>query len=78
MGGHRQHIVERYGLFTIIVLGESVAAATVAMGHAVAAGAAMWPLLTVAGGGLVIVLGLWWTYFEFMTGRAPLCWSPRQ
>lgn len=71
MGGHRHHIVERYGLFTIIVLGESVAAATVAMGHAIAAGAAMWPLLAVAGGGLVIVLALWWTYFEFMTGRAP-------
>ena len=34
MGGHRGHIVERYGLFTLIVLGESIAAATVAVGQA--------------------------------------------
>ena len=71
MGGHRHHIVERYGLFTIIVLGESVAAATVAISHAIDAGAAILPLLTLAGGGLGIVLSLWWIYFEFTSGRAP-------
>lgn len=32
MGGHVHHIVERHGLFTIIVLGESIAALTLALG----------------------------------------------
>jgi low temperature requirement protein LtrA len=71
MGGHKGHIVERYGLFTIIVLGESIAAATVAVGQAVEAQAASLPLLALAAGGLVIVFSLWWIYFEFSTGRAP-------
>jgi low temperature requirement protein LtrA len=69
--GHRHHIVERYGLFTIIVLGESIAAATVAVGEAIGLEVASLPLLTLAAGGLVIVASLWWTYFDFMTGRAP-------
>lgn len=71
MGGHRGHIVERYGLFTIIVLGESIAAATVAVGSAIEAQVRSLPLLVLAGGGLIIVCSLWWIYFEFTTGRAP-------
>lgn len=72
MGGHSGHIVERFGLFTIIVLGESVAAATIPVGHAITANVAVVPLLTLAAGGLVIVLSVWWIYFDFSTGRAPL------
>ena len=71
MGGHRGHIVERYGLFTLIVLGESIAAATVAVGHAIEAQGAAPPLLVLAAGGLVSVFSLWWIYFDFMSGRAP-------
>ena len=71
MGGHRHHIVERYGLFTIIVLGESIAAATVAVAGAIDTGVAALPLLVLASGGLIIVGGLWWIYFDFCTGRAP-------
>jgi low temperature requirement protein LtrA len=29
------------------------------------------PLLTLAGGGLLIVLSVWWIYFDFCTGQAP-------
>ncbi|MEX2124867.1 MAG: low temperature requirement protein A [Woeseia sp.] len=71
MGGHRHHIVERYGLFTVIVLGESIAAATVAVGEAIKAKVEVLPLLALAVGGLVIVFSLWWIYFDFSTGRAP-------
>jgi low temperature requirement protein LtrA len=71
LGGHRGHIVERYGLFTLIVLGESIAAATVAIAGAIDSAAAAIPLLTLAAGGLVVAFSLWWIYFEFTTGHAP-------
>jgi low temperature requirement protein LtrA len=71
LGGHRHHIVERYGLFTIIVLGESIAAATVAMAGAIEADVATLPLIVLAGGALIIAGSLWWIYFDFCTGGAP-------
>jgi low temperature requirement protein LtrA len=71
MGGHRQHIVERYGLFTVIVLGESIAAATIAIGEGINGKVDAFPLLSLALGGLVIVFSLWWIYFDFTTARAP-------
>jgi low temperature requirement protein LtrA len=58
------HIVERYGLFTIIVLGECVLATTMAIQAAFEAGGLLAPLLTVAAGGLLLVFGLWWAYFK--------------
>jgi low temperature requirement protein LtrA len=71
MGGHRHHIVERYGLFTIIVLGESIAAATIALGSAIEAQVSSFPLLVLGASGLIVVCSLWWIYFDFTTGRAP-------
>lgn len=71
MAGHAHHIVERYGLFTIIVLGESIAAATAATSEALGADATALPLLSLALGGLIIVGAIWWIYFDFSTGRAP-------
>jgi low temperature requirement protein LtrA len=61
---HPGHIAERYGLFTLIVLGESVLAATVAIQSALDAGHGGGRLLTLAGAGLVIVFSLWWLYFD--------------
>ncbi|MCI0365128.1 MAG: low temperature requirement protein A [Phycisphaerales bacterium] len=72
MGGHRHHIVERYGLFTVIVLGESIAAATIAVGEAVSAHVEGFALLMLALGGLIAVCSLWWIYFDFSTGGAPV------
>ena len=69
-GGHRGHIVERYGLFTIIVLGEVIAASAVAISKAIGTDVGMLPLLTLALGGLTIVCALWWIYFDFGTGIA--------
>ena len=60
---HPHHIAERYGLFTLIVLGETVFAATTAVKSALDAGASTTRLLSVAASGLVIVLGMWWVYF---------------
>jgi low temperature requirement protein LtrA len=61
---HPEHIAERYGLFTIIVLGECILAASGAIQTAIAAGGVSMDLLAVAIGGLVLVLGLWWSYFK--------------
>ncbi|MGW3829477.1 low temperature requirement protein A, partial [Streptomyces sp. NPDC005071] len=60
---HAHHIAERYGLFTIIVLGETVAAATVAVKSAVEEHDALGELLPIAAGGLLIVFSAWWIYF---------------
>ncbi|MFC3572893.1 low temperature requirement protein A [Streptomyces yaanensis] len=60
---HPHHIAERYGLFTIIVLGETIAAATVAVKSAVAEHSALGELLPIAVGGLLIVFAAWWIYF---------------
>ncbi|GHI07033.1 membrane protein [Streptomyces cellostaticus] len=60
---HPHHIAERYGLFTIIVLGETVAAATVAVKSGVDEHDALGQLLPIAAGGLLIVFSAWWIYF---------------
>ncbi|MBT2472311.1 low temperature requirement protein A [Streptomyces sp. ISL-66] len=60
---HAHHIVERYGLFTIIVLGETIAASTVAVRSALDEHEALGELLPIAAGGLLIVFAAWWIYF---------------
>src|SRR4029450_6762151 len=60
---HPHHIAERYGLFTLIVLGESVLAATMALQSALDAGDELPALVALALGGLLTVASLWWIYF---------------
>lgn len=60
---HPHHIAERYGLFTIIVLGESVSAATVAVQSAADEHGTSAQLVPIAVGGLLIVFAAWWIYF---------------
>ncbi len=60
---HPEHIAERYGLFTLIVLGEVVLAATVAVQAAAQHGLSA-ALLALAAGGLLLVFGMWWAYFS--------------
>ncbi len=55
------HIAERYGLFTLIVLGESVVATVAGLD----AGAAS---VTIALLGLVIAAAVWWLYFDRFRG----------
>jgi low temperature requirement protein LtrA len=61
---HPHHIAERYGLFTIIVLGESILAATTAIQSALDAGLDDPELILLAISGLVLVFSMWWLYFD--------------
>ncbi len=61
---HPHHIAERYGLLTLIVLGESILAATVAIQTALASGEGLSALAPLIVGGLLIVYSLWWIYFD--------------
>ena len=61
--------VERFGLFTIIVLGEVIVG--------VVSGLAEHPHLSWRAGGsaflgMLIAIGLWWVYFDFVSGRPPI------
>ena len=60
---HPHHIAERYGLFTIILLGESVFAASTGVDRALAATGVSAPLVAVAVSALALVFALWWLYF---------------
>ncbi|MGN9809332.1 low temperature requirement protein A [Micromonospora sp. BQ11] len=59
---HPRHIVERYELFTLIVLGESVLATAVAIQAGVDAGdEGLWPL---AAAGALTAYAVWWLQFD--------------
>jgi low temperature requirement protein LtrA len=60
---HRHHIMERYGLLTIIVLGETLLAATAALTQA-AGNQFDIRFVHVALSALVITLAMWWLYFS--------------
>jgi low temperature requirement protein LtrA len=60
---HPHHVCERHGLLTIIVLGESILAATVAVQSALESGERLASLSPIIIGGLVIVYAMWWLYF---------------
>ncbi|MEU4831389.1 low temperature requirement protein A [Streptosporangium sp. NPDC023615] len=66
---HPHHIAERYGLFTIILLGESVLAATRGVEGALEAAEISGSLVTVALSGLVLLFALWWLYFLVPAGE---------
>ncbi len=71
---HPEHIAERYALFTIIVLGEVVLAAVVAVQGALGDvhGRELVPLVV---GGILLVFSMWWLYFK--GDHAPLFAAPR-
>jgi low temperature requirement protein LtrA len=59
------HLPERFGLFTILVLGETIVAVTVGLGHV------EWQWSTTIAGvfGLSIATALWWVHFDNVDGR---------
>lgn len=61
---HPEHIAERYSLFTLIVLGESILASTNAIVDAVEHTDHLGVLLIIAACGLVLAGGMWWVYFH--------------
>ncbi|MEU7635500.1 low temperature requirement protein A [Streptomyces sp. NPDC039016] len=78
---HPHHIAERYGLFTIIVLGETVSAATVAVQSALDEHHVLGTLLPIAAGGLLLVFAAYWIYFavpihlHLRTSRQAFLWG---
>jgi low temperature requirement protein LtrA len=61
---HPEHIAERYGLFMIIVLGESVLAASLAFQTVITNGGLSPALLGVIVGSLLVLFAMWWIYFD--------------
>ena len=59
------HLPERFGLFTILVLGETIVAVTVGLSHV------EWQRSTTMAGvaGLAIATGLWWIHFDNVDGE---------
>jgi low temperature requirement protein LtrA len=60
---NEHHIRERYGLFTLLVLGESILSASVALQTAVESHGMNASLTGIIVGALLIVFALWWLYF---------------
>jgi low temperature requirement protein LtrA len=63
---HPRHIPERFGLLTLIVLGESVLAVVLGVSKVSwVAGSA-----TAAAAGFLVAASLWWIYFDFLDEQA--------
>ncbi|MBE0402262.1 membrane protein [Halomonas citrativorans] len=60
---HRRHLIERYGLLNIIVLGETLLAGSLAI-QRVASDNMGKELIGIAISSLVLVFALWWVYFS--------------
>jgi low temperature requirement protein LtrA len=61
---HPHHIAERYGLFTLIVLGESIISTTRAFQVALDEGQDEAKLISLAIAAIVIIFAMWWLYFD--------------
>lgn len=70
---HPHHVAERYSLFFIIVLGETILSTTVAIQGAVDGAAEVGErdlgIACVVVGGILVVFSLWWLYFARDTGE---------
>ncbi|MFG6401022.1 low temperature requirement protein A [Microbacterium sp. P04] len=60
---HPHHIAERFGLFTLLLLGESLLASSNALIDALATGEHLADLLWLAASGLIITAAIWWIYY---------------
>ena len=63
---HPHHIAERYGLLTIIVLGEVILSSVLAIQQVMSpdGGGLTWAMAPLIAGGLLVVFSLWWLYFS--------------
>jgi low temperature requirement protein LtrA len=60
---HPHHVAERFGLFTLILLGESILASATAIIAALGDTEHLAGLIVVAISGLIVVAAMWWVYF---------------
>ncbi|MBA0046493.1 low temperature requirement protein A [Mycobacteroides sp. LB1] len=61
---HPEHIAERYGLFTLIVLGESILASANSIIGGAEEAENYTTMIGIAASALVIVAAVWWIYFD--------------
>ncbi len=66
---HPEHISERYGLLTIIVLGEVILATLAGVQDAISEHGLSPSVALVIVGGLILVFALWWIYFTGAEAR---------
>ncbi len=62
---HPHHITERFGLFTLIVLGESILASSNSIVEGIDVGDRTFEMLRLAISGFAIVAAMWWLYFAY-------------
>ncbi len=74
---HPHHIAERYGLLTIITLGEGVVGTVAALQALVKEQGWSTDVVTLGVSAMVLNLALWWMYFSIPVGEA-LARSPRK
>lgn len=67
---HAHHIAERFGLFTIIVLGECVLGASNAVASVLQTQGWSLNLALVGWGSVALIFSLWWVYFLVPSGEA--------
>ena len=65
---HPHHIAERYSLFVLILLGESLLASANAIIDALNTGEQIQGIVQLAAAGLVLAAGVWWMYFSHEYG----------
>lgn len=71
---HLMHLPERFGLFTIIVIGEAVVSVVMGVGTGgLTFGSGLAGIM-----GLLVAFSLWWGYFEGAKGAAELALTGRQ
>lgn len=68
---HPAHIVERYGLFTIIVLGESVLSAANGLQEGIDEVGVTARLVAIGVAAMVLAFSAWWLYFDHPGHLAP-------
>lgn len=68
---HAGHIAERYGLFTLIVLGETILAVSIGARDVIAAGSLDLVTITLCAAALITAFAIWWLYFDTL-GREAL------
>ncbi|GAA1320486.1 low temperature requirement protein A [Leucobacter albus] len=61
---HPGHIVDRFGSFTLIVLAESVLAATTAAANAIEQATHLRDFVLIGLSGFALAAGMWWVYFS--------------
>lgn len=71
------HLAERFGLLTLITLGEVIAATTVTVGALVEESGWSVAAVMIVASGLVIASALWWAYFQIPSRAILTRWPDR-